>query len=325
MAVHYYRKLFDREAIKTDFYPFASPQMIGGLLVGNDLDSLLSAVFLKTIFNWNIVGFYDYERLWYSADIHNFKTNLLAGRYLAADLDIYHPSIPSIGHHVLEIMDWENLPGHQLSLNPNLIRGISLQNFRHKYPLAMIHFLLWCFDTEVDNSLARMLIWLADSAYINAQSHRFRDNVADWLWNFIPTVTMLDNFEKIDSVEYEQALQNNLLPHLNPISICRPSGQVKSHHLGMTGYQCQWTDPEQDYSDIKTLIDLISRFTGWQPVEIPIHYHKIEGKKYRLHIGDILNKDSRLAEFLKKQAVFSYVFPFSKVICITRFESQDWN
>jgi hypothetical protein len=70
-------------------------------LVGNDLDSLLSAVFLKTIFNWNIVGFYDYKRLWYSADIHNFKTNLLAGRYLAADLDIYHPSILQSG-----IMYW---------------------------------------------------------------------------------------------------------------------------------------------------------------------------------------------------------------------------
>jgi len=317
MAVLYYQKSVDRDAVIAGFYPFTTPEKITGLVIGNDLDALLSASLLKTIYGWDIVGIYDYTTLWYSADIPDFSEKLIAGNFLAVDLDIYHPEIPSIGHHVLELTNHENLPGHRLALNPNLIRGISQQNFRHKYPLGMIHFLLWVFNIEFSELIAQMLFWLADSAYINAQAHRFRDNVSDWLINFMPMETLINTFSSLDSIAYEQELQNVLISQLKKIPICRPSGQVRSRHLRMTGYQCQWSDPVKYYSEICSVLELIIEITGWKPIKIPVNFEKIEGVRRRLPISDVFKKDATLAEFLKNQAVFSYVFLFSKVICVT--------
>lgn len=317
MAILYYQKSVDRDAIIAEFYPFIAPDKIRGMIIGNDLDALLSASLLKTIYGWDIVGIYDYTTLWYSADIPDFSEKLIAGNYLAVDLDIYHAGIPSIGHHILELKDHENLPGHRLSLNPNLIRGISQQKFQHKYPMGTIHFLLWIFNIEFSEKIAQMLFWLADSAYINAQAHRFRDNVSDWLTNFMPMETLINTFNLLDSIAYEQELQNVLISRLMKIPICRPSGQVRSRHLQMTGYQCQWPDPVKYYPEICSVLELINKITGWKPTKIPANFQKIEGLRRRLQISDILRKYATLADFLKDQAVFSYVFLFSKVICVT--------
>lgn len=287
------------------------------MLIGNDLDALLSAALLKTQFGWDVVGIYDYETIWHSAADPDFPANLLSGKYLAVDLDLYHPNIPSIGHHILEIKDREDLPGQRLALNPNLMRGISLQNYRFKYPLGTIHFLLWVLGIEIADSAAQMLIWLADSAYINGQTQRFRQNVSDWLNGFIKSETLLKTFRAIDRIEYEQQLRDAVIAQLVKISICQPGGQIRSRHLKMTGYQCQWHNPAIQGADIQALNNLITEITGWKTVRMPTDYRFIRGVRRHLGIPQIFERSPTLAEFLREQAVFSYVFPFSKVICIT--------
>ncbi|RLC44478.1 MAG: hypothetical protein DRH57_09115, partial [Candidatus Cloacimonadota bacterium] len=49
---------------------------ITGIVIGNDLDALLSAFVLKNKFNWNVVGIYDLENLWFDKNLNigEFKT-----------------------------------------------------------------------------------------------------------------------------------------------------------------------------------------------------------------------------------------------------------
>ena len=51
-------KIFDKEILKSNFSPFQKPDEISGMIIGNDLDSLISACFQNTQFGWNIVGCY---------------------------------------------------------------------------------------------------------------------------------------------------------------------------------------------------------------------------------------------------------------------------
>jgi hypothetical protein len=167
------------------FEPFKNPRNIEGMIIGNDLDSLLSSSFLKNLFNWDIVGIYDYKTLWYDIDNKHFIEKINNKKYLAVDLDIYNNNIPSIGHHILAFNEKDKISEHSNSLNPNLMRGINRDQFRRKYPLSTILFLVWVFGFTHDlSNLSRKLIWLADSSYINGQKHRFKFNVLEWLNNF---------------------------------------------------------------------------------------------------------------------------------------------
>lgn len=62
-----------REEILATFEPFVHPHEIDGIVIGNDLDSLLSACLLKEIFGWDVVGIYDYSTIWYSASETDFS------------------------------------------------------------------------------------------------------------------------------------------------------------------------------------------------------------------------------------------------------------
>lgn len=55
----------DKSKLIHAFDPFVHPQNYKGMIVGNDLDFILSACFLKGRFGWDIVGTYDYKTLWF--------------------------------------------------------------------------------------------------------------------------------------------------------------------------------------------------------------------------------------------------------------------
>lgn len=221
--------------IANEFPPFKNPDSIDGLLIGNDLDSLISSCLLKTKFNWDVLGVYDLQTIWFDETIKDFTNRLLNGKILAIDLDIYHPTIPSIGHHILSINNKNQIPGHALSLNPNLIRGINYNSFKRKYPLGTIHLLTWLLQTtsKIDDG-TKILIWLADSSYINGQSHRYRENVGDWINNFFKDSTFIRHFSEIDTEEFEKSIKS-LIEEISKTGISISRGQVSSKHLRIRG------------------------------------------------------------------------------------------
>jgi hypothetical protein len=302
--------IHDRTKIAFAFEPFAKPANIHGMVIGNDLDSIISACFLKSLFGWNIVATYDYKTLWYSSDEKDFLARLTQGEYVAIDLDIYHPQIFSLGHHILENDSSDVLAGHARTLNPNFIRGINVTNFKRKYPLGTIHFLIWLFNQTDLNRPAKFLMWLADSAFINAQSHRFRENVLEWVKDYFQSEYLLTMSERVDLFGFEESLEREIFPALKMNPLVSDSGQVKSRHLNLGGYQCQWSDPNCQRESIVDLFQIISSLTGWTAPKIPGQFLKAEGKRQTIAVEEIAKRFGTLDKFLSDEKVFSYVFPF---------------
>lgn len=293
------------------------------MVIGNDLDALLSAALLKTLFHWDVVGIYDYRRLWYDANL-SFQEMLQSGRYLAVDLDICRASLPSLGHHVLAHAQTDRLDGHVLSLNPNLLRGIGCHRFTEKYPLAMIHFLLWLFEIPT-NRLTNLLCWLADSAYINAQSHRFRPNVARWLLEFCDWPPFWEIFILLDKAAYEDLLLRELGENLKPLAGSASKGQVYSRHRGLSGWQCQWQDPIKEKGRIQQLLNLISELSDWQIPNLPDQYLCYTGQRQKMSSAELLSMYGSLDVFLEREPVFSYVFPYARQLNYTTFPLKNDN
>ena len=297
-----------KEQIIGSFPPFSDPRSIEGMIIGNDLDSLMSACLLKKHFNWDILGIYDLTRIWHGLPLLELTEKILNNKIVAIDLDIYHLEIPSVGHHILTMTSRDTIPGHVKTLNPNLIRGIHNSQFPRKYPLGTIHFLLWLLDeTPQMSDSTRDLTWLVDSSYINGQTHRYRSNVGEWINVYFNDPAFRQHFEAIDTLEFENRIKT-LIDAIALTGIAVSRGQVESNHLRLRGGQCQIKNPNLEYEKVVKVFDLISEITGWSVPGFPIHYNVINGIRTSSSLTDTVT-NNRLDSFLRENLVFSYVLP----------------
>jgi len=282
------------------------------VIMGDDLDAgLATTLFLKHNPNAKLIGIYNnYKTIFYN-NIFD-KQELSDCIYL--DLDIYYEKCRSLGHHILRYDQKNILKGFENSCNLNELENRSISNnFKLKYPLGTIHFLIWLYEENIlDINYTEQLIWLADSSFINGQSHKFRDNVRNWITNLMHYPIFLEHFNKIDTEDFE-----NKIEQLQKIMIekgfQKGSGQVKSRHLSLTGFQCQ---PISNINDLEInkyinyLLKFICDVTKWKFKDSQINLgnlNKIEGNRKSANIS-FFNKS--LDEFLITNNVFSYVFPF---------------
>jgi hypothetical protein len=280
------------------------------MVIGNDLDSVISACILKSKFGWDVAAIYDYKTLWYSAGEEDFLNKFFQGNYVAIDLDIYHPQIFSLGHHILEQKSVDILAGHARSLNPNLVRGINISKFKRKYPLGTIHFLAWLFGENDLSRQAKFMMWLADSSFINAQSHRFRENAIEWVRYYFKSDYFLGMTQRVDLPGFEESLQKEIFPALKINPLVTNSGQVMSRHFNLSGYQCQWVDPNRENESIRDLFQIVSLLTNWSAPNLPNQFLKVEGRRHKITTEEIARRFGSLDKFLSDEKVFSYVFPY---------------
>lgn len=306
--------------IRESFLPFARPDYVEGMVIGDDLDSLLSAAWLHNRFGWPIRAVYcQYTHLFLAEPAAVFREKLQAGRYMAVDLDLYHASVPSLGHHILNLKSGENLPGHAHSLNPNLLCGLSIERgFSQKYPLATIHFLQWIFEEKSLPEEAAALVWLADSSFINAQ--RYRENVEKWARERLAFSEFEGRLTWLQSLDFERFLQEKILVRLSSASpLAHPNARsnYRSAHLGLNGFQCQFEHPAAQREAILRVLDFIEKTTGWAapawPENWPSTWH---GKRQDIPIGQL--GEASFADWLEAQEVFSYAFTFRDRLNYTR-------
>lgn len=307
----------NRELLIASFDPFIHPDNYEGMIIGNDIDSILSACYLKKRFGWNVVATYDYQTIWHSGKHKNFLHEFINNKFVSVDLDINNINNYSIGHHILKLRPTDNIPNHFKSLNPNLIRNVDVSNFRRKYPLGTIHLLTWLFDEQINSRESHLMIWLADSAFINGQSHRFRSNVSEWLSNFFKFEQFSSTFNEIDSQNFELEMKSKIFQNLSNFRICNNYGQVKSRHLNLSGFQCQWRNPNESNALIKSLISFVAKTTGWLTPNFPDNFLAISGQRSTIDVGSLITQYGCLDEFLKKKDVFSYVFPYANAVNFT--------
>ena len=253
------------------------------MIIGNDLDALLSAQFLQHTLGWSIAGFYNYSTLYHDPAIDPREC-------VWVDLDIYDRACASIGHHILQPSPADRIPGHRSSVNPNLLRAVDQTDFAHKYPLGTIH----------------LLLWLADSTWINAQ--RYRSNVREWLTRWITVPELLDTFDQTDTPDFEAEMQAQVLARLAIAELAPGNVQNVSNHLGLGGYQCAWDKPE-DLLKVHRVTNLIERAFGWRAPQFPREFKSIEGVRRSAKLPDLVKKYGSFDKFLANEKVFSYVIP----------------
>jgi hypothetical protein len=270
------------------------------MIIGNDIDALLSAQFLQHTRGWSIAGFYNYTTLYVDPAIDPREC-------VWVDLDVHDPACCSIGHHILRPTPTDRIPGHRSSVNPNLLRGIDQTGFTHKYPLGTIHLLLWLHDFRIRNRrTAMLLLWLADSTWINAQ--RYRSNVRDWLTNWISVPELIDTFDQADTPDFEAEMQAQVLSKLQLAELGPGNVQNVSQHLGLGGHQCAWDRPE-DLPKVQRVTNLIERAFGWRAPLFPREFRTIQGVRHSARLPELIQKHGAFDKFLENERVFSYVIP----------------
>lgn len=273
------------------------------MVVGHDMDAMMSACFLKHLKGWRIGGFYNFETVWYETGLTQDDLR----RAIWVDLDMYR-NLRSIGHHILKFRLDDEIARHNQSINPNLLRGTYHGTFSQKYPLGTIHLLLWLFDETVpDSQMAKLLVWLPDSSWVNAQ--KYRANVQDWIENYVPVPTLLNTFPETLTANFEFEIQDILYPVLVGTGFSQGRGQIRSIHLGLGGFQCQFDDPSMDRVKIINLMSFISNVMGWSVPRVPEQYQAIRGRPVRKSYSEIRQRWGSLDETLEGEHVFSYAIP----------------
>lgn len=282
----------------------------GKMMVSSlDLDGIVSAMLMQSLLGWKLVGFYDAQKLWVVAGVDPFS-----GEVIFLDHDIYRDKIPSVGHHMLQWKEDIELPGHKCSLNPNLLRGITAQEFGRKYPFATLHFLLACMSAwhpdwrETCLQLPRefMPVLLnVDSSMQNAFA--YQRNAMEWMdW--------LGGSEK-DSPLYPFC---RLLLSASPLRLIKWGIEfddaVKLRVGTGSRYtkrraQAQRLDPtnQKDWERLSNLIDWLVELTpGWS-LEVP-NFSLLP--KSRLRVDELSRKRTEATkgsfEAMLKQQPFSY-------------------
>lgn len=270
------------------------------MIIGNDLDALLSAQFLQHTLGWSVAGFYNYTTLYVDPALDPREC-------VWVDLDVYDSACVSIGHHILRSTPADRLPGHCASVNPNLLRGIDQTDFSHKYPLGTVHLLLWLHEARLRNRRpAVLLLWLADSTWINAQ--RYRANVREWLTQWITVPELLDTFDQTDTPDFEAEMQTQVLSKLQLAELEPGHVQNVSQYLGLGGHQCAWDKPE-DLLKVRRVSDLIYRTFGWRAPQFPREFKAIAGQRRSAKLPELVKKHGSFDQFLANEKVFSYVIP----------------
>lgn len=294
------------------------------IMMGDDLDSALSVVlYLHLNSDSKLIGIYNkYKELYFSKKHFKSYEELINSQDVTwIDLDINNKHCKSLGHHIIRYDKYDNLIGFNNSCNLNeLLKRSVVNKFSKKYPLGTIHFLLWLYDENIPNSkYADKLIWLADSAFINSQSHRFRSNAGNWITNIFPHKQLINSFQKkIEKKSFEIEMES-LQKKMESNGFNKGSGQVCSKHLKLTGFQCQ---PKKIPCDIEKLLNYVAKLTNWQynikQIELK-NLIKISGARTRKKVNNLFKNHKDLDHFLKNKTVFSYVFPFKRMINYTIF------
>ena len=298
----------DRDEV-AERYPWLMPHT-GSLnvMMGDDLDAVLSAVlFLHLHPQARLIGVY-----------HRYR-EIICGPGLRwdeicssvwLDLDIYHSACRSLGHHIVRISPYDRLLGFHNSCNINLLIDRDYRDFKHKYPLGTIHFLMYLYGVEIPSSNnADLLIWLADSAYINGQSHRYPWNVREWIQQHIPVCSLQACLNQIDTLEFENRMAD-FCRILESKGFQRGREQVQSRYKRLGGYQCQPRGEVGPY--IQSILGFVSELTGWQ-----LHPYQVAnvdqwatrymGNRSTARLDEV--KICGLDCFLRNREVFSFAIP----------------
>lgn len=149
------------------------------MVVSPDFDGLLCALLMSSQLGWRLMGFYDGKTLALSQPAKHIS------EFVFLDMEIFRPTVRSIGNHMLQWSSRDSLPNFQKAINPNLLRGTTFCEFKRKYPFGTSHFLLAllaniCLNFQLPASRAVKAVLLYPDGTHQVLLN-YRGNVIDWL------------------------------------------------------------------------------------------------------------------------------------------------
>jgi len=279
-------------------------------IISADYDGLICASFLVNFLGWELVGYYNMEKIWISEKGINQKKELIW-----VDLNIVPKAGKAIGGHIT-MLDNQIPKGFDSSCNLNLIKKLSNNDFDKKYPFSTLIFLMWLFNYQIPkNEMARFLILHSDASWLKYQ--KYTNNINYWIsnlerynWDFL--------FNNINSLEFEKKVDQIFYPALIEAGANTGFSKLKSTHLKIQSRESQ-INPDWDEDIILNLQELFAHYLFWSPIQLPIIDKKINGKKIEISLDKV--KKIGLKLFIKKNNIFSYAITGSNRLKYTIFDT----
>ena len=278
-------------------------------IISADYDGLICASFLSHHLKWNLVGYYNMEKIWISQEGLEQKNNLIW-----VDLDIVPKSGKTLGGHIVSIDN--QLPlGLKSSCNPNILNNISSDSFNKKYPLSTLSFLMWLFNISIPSSYAaKFLVLHSDSTWLKYQ--KYTANFSNWI-ALLADYDWPSLFRNIDTVDFEKTIDQEFYPMMIQMAASSGFSKLKSKHLHIKSREYKF-NPDWDEDVILNLFDLFAQYLFWSPPQLPCIARKIKGKKHSVAIKDVKKKG--LNNFIKENKIFSYTVTSPAIMKYTIFE-----
>lgn len=262
------------------------------MVIHNDLDGILTGMFLSHYMGWKVVGVYDLETIHISKDFKGRMEDIIY-----VDLDVTFKDYKSLGHHIIGTESANHL-------NLNTLFGIDHRKYVRKYPLSTVFFLYWLYDIALPTD-AEQLSFLLHGDSVLANYSKYTDNVSMWLKHL--------NFEhiiyRIECGEIEEITKQKVLP--------MTYGWNK---------QCTYLIKDgvpvfkESKADFQTYINRLCRIFKFEPMVVPTNLTR--SKKFNRLEYEIPKGQSFPAVLQKikgEHEVFSYSMKFLNKLDFTTF------
>jgi len=279
-------------------------------IISADYDGLICAGFLHHYLDWELVGYYNFEHIWISKEGLKNKSDLIW-----VDLNILPSQGKAIGGHIITL-DGHIPHGFMSSCNPNILAGISAENFNQKYPFSTILFLYWLHKIVLsDKIMEKALLLHADAVWLKMQ--KYPKNIENWAKR-LPGIDWEYLFNFANTKLIEETVDQELYPMLAHLGAVSGKSKLKSKHRKIHSKEYKF-NPDWDEDVILSLLNLFAIHFKWTPPKVPQIEKCISGKRYKIPISKI--KSKKLSTVLREQRVFSYAIPSPNYFNFTTFGS----
>ncbi len=188
----YYLLLFIMKKEIRELYPTWIDQTFleHDLMLGNDIDSLLSCNLLEEITNgkWNINYFYDFKNFY-----RHEKTDL---KPIGVDM-AFSKKVKCFDNHVSRKNGFEEY--NKFCANPNLAHGISRDNYAKKYGMSTLLLIMGLYDIPLPkDDLSKQILLSVDVGFKGHFVDYFKPIHTNWLerLGFTELIDTLNKYDK---------------------------------------------------------------------------------------------------------------------------------
>jgi hypothetical protein len=178
-----------RPDIKQLFPAWVNSDEYYDLCLSDDVDSLLSCIFLEKIKGYKINYFYDFTNI--------YSTDKATNKVVAVDIDLVKGKC--WGNHVV-------VEENKESANLNRVLGISQENYRNKYAGSTLLTILSYYDVDISHlsEEGKMILLCIDSAYLGFYNNDFKEVHIYYMRDILQFPELVEIEERHKKEEFEE-------------------------------------------------------------------------------------------------------------------------